>query len=115
MDDINLAETLAEYISEEFADIQVEVYDKQQSVCIYSASSETCADGTSLLKYIGMIQILGDRMLFKMGGSSPLTRDNTLSETYDLKDPNSFDHLFEKTKEIIDICSKSKIETRNLI
>lgn len=106
MTDKSLAESLSEYVSEELDNISAEVFNNQ--VCIYSNTSDALSDGSFLSTYICSVQISGDKIMFFVG-RSPTSKDTMCIKTFDLYVSDSFDHLFQEIKELIEIHSSISI------
>jgi len=107
---IDLAEELAEFLLEEFDNIEAEVHSGR--VCLYMHTSDTLTDGSCLSAYAGSVQIMEDRVVLALGGDSPLSNHTLHMKSYNLNDPKSFEKLFEKIKEIMGAYAKVKVIDR---
>jgi len=94
--DLDLLEPISEYIKKE---LDVEVAIGRSAVCIYSKTATFLSDGSQISTYLGSVRIVKDKMIFTIS-TNPLSGD-TISSSFDLSDPESFEKLFDKINKLM--------------
>ena len=100
MDEEDLIGPLSEYITEEVEGVEVAI--SNGKVYLYSQTASTLSDGSFLSTCIGSIKIKENKLFFSALGREP-------GEIFALENPDSFDELFNKVKEIIERYASSYI------
>lgn len=108
----DLLEPLAEYLTKEIKGLDIElinvnysIKDRSNSIALYAPTATHFADGSAITTYIGCVKI-DDGVIILETSHNRVTRQSKFS----MENVDSFDDMFEKIKELIELCANQPID-----